>query len=1382
MTTDALISDLTRQISDAIHSVSAIETFATGGWEQTLVAPDLHVSHIGQIRLPLTATPVQSCRSASIDAKRITLDPKFQTVVQTVARAHAAKLGVRSSTAPVNATLSRLVIHETSDDQIDVKTDNNISNSNGNSNKNSTNSSHIVSPTPCDHNCKTFATLIVQLPASRQGGDLRVTQWGKEMLFSFSNSDNDTKVLAVSFFNQCDSITFTRVTSGLLCFLEYNISVSDPNAFVPSLDASEKAVQSLAALARRWEQMIDTHDNGNTPTFLIYPLCQTFKTKEAMLGNLKGTDAARDSVIRACDALQSYYVVTQKFIQGVPKRVESFSAHAQARRQDTRPGASVEDDEVYETGTDEEKWEIDNSFEDLEFKHDTTVFTRDGEELNLNFMLFTMEEDYPYSNLGQGDIFKKTPHVRTLSFKSKEAEEQIRNGDTPRSLGLKISCHHYRSGLILCPVRRVADFLMDVDNPSNVIKNIDLGLVKFEEVISAIEHVQPFWRDGKLILKLLTMSVSHKSKTSALVLLNVLIKWWPKATEKTNGETVARRSLKKDRPGFMNMERTRVLLSVIQEFGECEAIVDAVLHLAKCTPDDELWLVPKLAEILQDLVSSKERDPLVLPTLKSCEHMTKAAFDLARVGLDMLSAAKSKWMTSLHVWSFSLLFFGPIWHTVLLGNDLASQRELFIHKLCAHPQSMLLLADALNVAAFLDADDAVCGIFEAMVSFEPWHRNVTSDRLFPDDDPTEKHMVELSDALAKVVDAFTLQEMVAPIAKLAAECPRAAVPCILLAFRSEQHVLASVAVHALRNLSVDALAKYANVLNIGKMASSIFMETLVDEDNREFDERLLANMFLDWIASIVVAENDCSIVYNVIEEANHAGDQLAVISLLAMLAGNDVRLQLLRQNSEAEKNVHSDARVEPICDGRWRGGGIHNEYDAGAIELIIEEFGWDETGPLVLQVLKNTPTYVPIHACFELWHSLNSSAQSEAQKAESELFTRKILSAVSLESCDYIAPPIKASSNNNRQTGADMRTASNQIGMAIIKLYCQASSRTSDETIIAAKIAFALVDKKSRKTIDLCNQFTTHLFEYSMTGPTDSKLFGDVMECAIDSRSVMAVVSILMALSKSHMASNLKWDWQLSTTMTEAVLRFSCHVQFCSQLLEMVDRASPADVRFIMHMVGSIQQQNESGRCDSSLFARPMLSSAVQRHKDICKAVMGRVISVLKGTNAERIDAVDAARCVFKMFKSGQETREMFMSKVLQFGLETVCEVAQLSLSELEEQKETLKDGCSSSTTLVAYQLPVIQSVQRYVSVMFERRDENPLTDTDRKGVTDMFVRVLKVCPEPRLQGLFVRAVVRSKCTALHQAMLYEYKAEICEKLERRFVEELEQGLASCTN
>lgn len=1374
MTTDALISDLTRQVSDTIHSVSAIETFATGGWEQTLVAPDLHVSHVGHIRLPLNATPVQSCRSASIDTTRITVDPKFQTVVQTVARAHAARLGVRSFTTPVNAALSRLVIHETSDEQIDIKP-----NINSRNNNNSSSSSDSKSTVPSERDCKTFATLIVQLPAARQGGDLRVTHCGKEKVFSFSDSDSDTRVLAVSFFNQCDSMTFTRVTSGLLCFLEYNISVSDPNAFVPSLDASAKAAQSLAALATRWEQMIDAHDNQNTPTFLIYPLRQTFKTKESMLGNLKGSDAARDSVVRSCEALQSYYVVTQKFIQGVPKRVESFSAHAQARRQDTRPGGNMEDDEVYETGTDEEKWEIDNSFEDIEFKHDTTVFTVDGKELNLDLMLYAME-DYPYCNLAEGDVFKRTPHVRTLSFKSEEVEEHIRKGATPKSLGLKINCHHYRSGLILCPVRRVADFILDVDTPK-AIKNIELGLVKLEEIVSAIEHVQPFWRDGKLIMKLLTMAVTKKSKDSALVLLRILVKWWPKAKEDGNGETVARRRFKKDRPGFMNMDRTRVLLSVIQEFGDFEAIVNAVLYLAECTPDDELWLVPKLAEILQDFVSLKEKDPDVLPTLKSCELMTKAAMDLARVGLDMVSTAKSKWMTSFHVWSFCPLFFGPFWHTVLLPNDLASQRELFLHKLCAHPQSMLLLAEALNVAVFTDAEDAVHGIFDAMVSFHPWHHHTTSDPSVPDEDPDEKNLLELSDAMEKVVETFTWQKMVDPIAKLAAGCPRAAIPCILLAFRSERHVVTSVAVHALRHLSVDAIAKYPNVLSTRTMAESIFMKTFSDEDNREFQDKLLANMFLDWIASYVVAKDDFSIVYNVIEEAHQRGDQLAVISLLAMLAGNDIRLQLFRQRSEGENNVSSEAGMQPICDGRWRGGGIHNDYDAAAIESIIEEFSWDAIGPLVLQVVQNTPTYVPIQACYELWTNLDLIAQSEIRKAENDLFIRRILSAANFPSCNYIPSLIAASNNDNRRPGADMSTARNQVGTAIIMLYCQSSSRTNDDTINAAKIAFALVDKKSRTTIDLCNRFTTHLSEYNMTGPADSKLFGDVMQCAVNARSATSGVSVLMALSKSRMASSLQWDWQLSATMTQAVLRFSCHVHFCSQLLEMVDRASPADVRFIMHMVGSIQQQNESGRCEDSLFAGPMLASAEQRHEAICKAVMERVIPVLKRTDAERIDAVDTARCVFRMFKSGHETREMFMSKVLRFGVETVCEVARLSLSELEDQKEKLKEGSSSSTTLVTYQLPVIQSVQRYVRVMFERRDENPLTDADRKGVTDMFVRVLKVCPEPMLQGLFVRAVVRSKCTALLQAMLYEFKSEICDKLERRLAEELGQSLALCT-
>lgn len=149
------------------------------------------------------------------------------------------------------------------------------------------------------------------------------------------------------------------------------------------------------------------------------------------------------------------------------------------------------------------------------------------------------------------------------------------------------------------------------------------------------------------------------------------------------------------------------------------------------------------------------------------------------------------------------------------------------------------------------------------------------------------------------------------------------VQCLLIAFRSDRHVITCVALHALRNLSFDAIVNHTNVISTKTMAGYIFMKTVMDEDRREDEEKLLANMLLDWIASCVFSK-DCSVIYGVVEEAHQGGDQLAVISVLAM-AGNDIRLW----RSDDESNFNGEAREQPICYGRWKSGRLNNDYYAG---------------------------------------------------------------------------------------------------------------------------------------------------------------------------------------------------------------------------------------------------------------------------------------------------------------------------------------------------------------------------------------------------------------------------------------------------------------------
>jgi hypothetical protein len=134
-----------------------------------------------------------------------------------------------------------------------------------------------------------FGTLVVALPSAHKGGDLLVRHAGRESVVSLCNSDPG-EVRYAAFYADCEH-EVRPVTSGYRVCLVYNL-VQTARSGLPAPPDNRQAVESAVKLLEPW-----TASDGE-PRKLVYLLEHRYTQAALSFAGLKGTDAARASVLK----------------------------------------------------------------------------------------------------------------------------------------------------------------------------------------------------------------------------------------------------------------------------------------------------------------------------------------------------------------------------------------------------------------------------------------------------------------------------------------------------------------------------------------------------------------------------------------------------------------------------------------------------------------------------------------------------------------------------------------------------------------------------------------------------------------------------------------------------------------------------------------------------------------------------------------------------------------------------------------------------------------------------------------------------------------------------------------------------------------------------
>ena len=140
-----------------------------------------------------------------------------------------------------------------------------------------------------------FATLVVVLPSSFQGGDLLVRHRGREARLALRCGDPAEAAFA-AFYADCVHEVLP-VTAGHRLALAYNL-VRAGKGRPPQPPDHEDQQGRIAALLQAWRGAV-THPDGGQPEKLVYPLDHAYTPAELGFAALKGADAAAAGVLAA---------------------------------------------------------------------------------------------------------------------------------------------------------------------------------------------------------------------------------------------------------------------------------------------------------------------------------------------------------------------------------------------------------------------------------------------------------------------------------------------------------------------------------------------------------------------------------------------------------------------------------------------------------------------------------------------------------------------------------------------------------------------------------------------------------------------------------------------------------------------------------------------------------------------------------------------------------------------------------------------------------------------------------------------------------------------------------------------------------------------------
>ena len=137
-----------------------------------------------------------------------------------------------------------------------------------------------------------FASLVVQLPSSFKGGDIRVSHQGKTMTFESSVGCNQLLKYS-AFYSDCMH-ELLPVTEGWRMCLVYNVVCSSPEE-APDLKAFARentAQEMLRRVCKEWRE------SESPPGVLGYSLDHSYTLQRCKLDDLKGRDRVVATVLR----------------------------------------------------------------------------------------------------------------------------------------------------------------------------------------------------------------------------------------------------------------------------------------------------------------------------------------------------------------------------------------------------------------------------------------------------------------------------------------------------------------------------------------------------------------------------------------------------------------------------------------------------------------------------------------------------------------------------------------------------------------------------------------------------------------------------------------------------------------------------------------------------------------------------------------------------------------------------------------------------------------------------------------------------------------------------------------------------------------------------
>ena len=136
-----------------------------------------------------------------------------------------------------------------------------------------------------------FASLVIQLPSSFKGGDIRVSHQGKTMTLDSSVGCN--RLLKYSAFYSDCMHELLPVTEGWRMCLVYNVVCPTPEKVPEEAFRRENAtLETLRRVCKEWRE------SGSPPSVLGYSLENPYKLQECGFGYLKGHDRVVGTVMR----------------------------------------------------------------------------------------------------------------------------------------------------------------------------------------------------------------------------------------------------------------------------------------------------------------------------------------------------------------------------------------------------------------------------------------------------------------------------------------------------------------------------------------------------------------------------------------------------------------------------------------------------------------------------------------------------------------------------------------------------------------------------------------------------------------------------------------------------------------------------------------------------------------------------------------------------------------------------------------------------------------------------------------------------------------------------------------------------------------------------